>query len=496
MRMTRLTPVAACAAWALSLPEGPAAAQGADALDRRSPTSVVFGAESVRLPNDERMGLVGGTLLFEADGWWFGPGLYGAASGERGGLFVGGVEVQRRWRLGPGTLVAGLFAGGGGGAAAPVGGGLMLRPALSWLADLGPLQAGLSYSAVRFPSGDISSSQFGLVVSWDGEFHHGALDQVGSAGASGSRSGLGADTLAGTLTTYDLRGTGGADRRIGLGGIRLDRLVEGAPLGGRWHWGVEAAAAASGDAAGYMEVLGHGGWDLPLTPGGALRAGVRGALGLGGGGAVPTGGGAIAKVALNASLAITPSVRTGLEFGRLVALDTPMYAPTAQWWLSVDLQPTPDTTGLRRGTLARTEWTAAIQHYANAARRDGSEQALQTFGIKFARYASEHLYATGQGYLAFAGDAGAYGTGLVGLGLATRPGPWRAGAELMVGAAGGGGVATQGGAIVQALAWGAWSWRPELELRVGVGGVRARDPGLSTPIFEVSITRAFAELAP
>jgi hypothetical protein len=49
---------------------------------------------------------------------------------------------------------------------------------------------------------------------------------------------------------------------------------------------------------------------------------------------------------------------------------------------------------------------------------------------------------------------------------------------------------------VQALAWGAWSWRPELELRVGVGGVRAREPGLSTPIVEISITRAFAQLAP
>jgi hypothetical protein len=57
-------------------------------------------------------------------------------------------------------------------------------------------------------------------------------------------------------------------------------------------------------------------------------------------------------------------------------------------------------------------------------------------------------------------------------------------------------VVTQGGAILQALAWGAWAWRPELELRLGVGGVRARGTGLSTPIVELSITRAFAELAP
>lgn len=491
-----LTCVAASVACTLTALAGQVTAQGLDALDRRITTSVVSGAESVRLPKNERMGLVGATMLLEADGWWLGPGLYGAASGERGGLFVGGAEIQRRWRLGPGRLVAGLFAGGGGGAAAPVGGGLMVRPALSWLVDLGPFQAGFSYSAVRFPSGNISSRQAGLVASWDGEFRHGALSKVGSAAASVSGSGFGAHDLAGTMSVYELRNTGSADRRIGLGGVRLGRAAEGAPFGGRWTWGIEAAAAAKGDAAGYMEVLGHGGWDRALTSGGALRAGVRGAIGLGGGGAVPTGGGAIAKTAANLTLEITPTTRTGVEVGRLIALDTPLHASTAQWWLAVDLQPLPDATGLRRGSLARTEWTAAVQHYAHAARSDGSTAALQTTGIKFARYAGEHLYATGQGHLAFAGGAGAYGTGLVGAGLATRPGPWRAGTEFLAGAAGGGGVVTQGGAIVQALVWGAWAWQRELELRLGVGGVRARGAGLTTPIVELSITRAFAELAP
>jgi hypothetical protein len=63
-----------------------------------------------------------------------------------------------------------LYVGGGGGAAAPVGSGLMLRPHVDLLADLGGWQAGLSASHVRFPDGAIRSTQLGLVVSLPDRF--------------------------------------------------------------------------------------------------------------------------------------------------------------------------------------------------------------------------------------------------------------------------------------------------------------------------------------
>jgi len=140
--------------------------------DTRVARSFELGYESIRLPAGERLGLMSGTLLFDVgDGWWFGPAVHGAAAGERGGLFVGGAAVERHWLFGPrweGT--ASLFVGGGGGAGAPVGGGLMVRPAASLLYDFGPLRAGASVSYVRFPSGDISSRGFGIVLAWDGSY--------------------------------------------------------------------------------------------------------------------------------------------------------------------------------------------------------------------------------------------------------------------------------------------------------------------------------------
>ncbi len=471
----------------------------APAYERSIATSTLANVERVRLPGGEHMGLTGVSLLFDVgQGWWLGPAAYGAAGGSRGGLFVGGVELQRRWRFGSGQVVAGLYAGGGGGAAAPVGGGLMLRPALGWLHDVGPVQLGVAVSAVRFPSGDISGTQLALLLAWDGSFDHAAAARAGATGADVRRSGVGVDRLVGTFTSYALRGAGVRERRIGLVGARLEQQREGAPLGGTWRWGLETAGAASGGAAGYMEILGTAGWDAPVGSGGAIRAGARAAMGLGGGGGVPTGGGVIARLLLGASLQLDSRLATGVEAGWLRAADTSLHAPVAQWWLAWALEPAPDAQGLRRGVLVRTEWTAALQHYTHAARRDGSTRALDTVGLKLARQLDEHVYVTGQAHSAYAGGAGAYSVGLVGLGVVTaaRPQPWRVGAELLVGAAGGGGVASGGGAIAQGVAWAGLALADDIELRIGAGRARSRRDGLASPVFELSISRAFAQLAP
>jgi len=461
--------------------------------DRAKPLSTLFGYETVTLPGNERMGLLGGSLLFEtAPGWWFGPGVYGAASGERGGLFVGGAELQRRWRFGGTQLVAGFYAGGGGGAAAPVGGGLMLRPALTLLQDLGPLQAGLSWSHVRFPSGDIGSSQLGVVLAWDGEFRYADASRAGETVSDTRRSGVGVDQVVGTVGVYELKHGSTPDRRIGLVGGRLER--RGAD--GRFYWGMEAAGAASGDAAGYMEILGSAGWDLPLGAG--VRAGVRGALGLAGGGAVPTGGGAIGKAALTLSAQLSPTWSTGVEIGRMWGLDTSLYAPMAQWWLAAALEPTPDAGGSATGRLQRTEWTLALQHYTDAARRDGSSRPLDTVGLKLTRYSTENLYLTGQAHSAYGGGAGAYSIGLIGAGLATAAPVrgWQTGIEALIGASGGGGVDTSGGALVQGVAWAGWSNGSWGQWRVGLGALRSLKGNLSTPLLELAWTWPLAQSAP
>lgn len=455
------------------------------------PTSVMLGAERVGLPQSENMGLVGASLLFEVgETWGLGPAVYGAASGQRGGFFVGGVEVQRRWAVGSGlTLAAGLFAGGGGGAAAPVGNGLMLRPALTVLKDLGrEWQAGLSWSSVRFPDSQITSNQLGLVFAWRSDFRHYSGGTQGERIGNGHASGLGFDRMLATFGRYELRdGTG---RSLNLAGVRAERRTRTDGL----TWGLEAAVAASGDAAGYMEVLGTAGWSLAPLPDVApsWRLGVRAAAGLGGGGALPTGGGVLGK--LTATMEWRPALgwTVGADIGGVRGANGPLRADHAQVWVGIDLEPGLDDRAAAEGQVVQTEWSAALQHHARSVRKDGTRRSLDTIGLKLNRYVGTNLYLSGQAHSAFGGGAGAYSIGLVGVGWASNAtSRQRLGAELLVGAAGGGGVETSGGAIVQGLLWAGGKISPTSEWRIGAGLVRARGNGLDSPVIEISWSKAF-----
>ena len=492
--LKRLHPITVIALVAALQWPGTGQAQSASTGLASLPITTSLGFETLRLAQGEHLGLVGSSLLFDiGSDWAVGPAVYGAASGRRGGLFVGGIELQRRWRLADGlSLATDLFAGGGGGAAAPVGGGLMLRPAVTLWKDLGPaLQGGLSWSSVRFPSGQIASQQVGLVLAWHDEFAYFPHTDAGSnlGAAPGTSTGLGFDRIAATATSYRL--TDGSARHIGLAGARAERRSRADGLA----WGIEAAAAAKGDAAGYMEFLGTGAYSVAPLPSvlPSWQVGVRVGAGLAGGGAVPTGGGVIGKAAATMAWSPAPGWTLGGEFGALRGMRSALRAREAQVWLGIDLEPGFDGRGDAPGTVVRTEWVGTLQHHVRAERRDGTRQSLDTIGLKLNRYLGENFYLSGQAHSAFAGGAGGYSIGLFGAGLATSPrSSWRLGAEVLIGAAGGGGVATAGGALTQGLAWASWAPSKRSEWRAGLGASRPlRGGSLVSPIAEVSWSRAF-----
>jgi hypothetical protein len=282
----------------------------------------------------------------------------------------------------------------------------------------------------------------------------------------------------------------GSDRHLGLAGARAERRSNA----NGFTWGLEAAAAAKGDASGYMELLGTTSFSFALMPSldPSWRLGVRLGGGLAGGGAVPTGGGLVAKAAGTMEWSIYPGWTVGAEYGLVRSAKASLRARQAQVWLGIDLEPRLDGKSDDPGHIVRTEWVGVLQHQTRVKRSDGTSQAIDTIGLKLNRYLGDHFYVSGQAHSAYAGGAGAYSVGLIGAGLVTSTqAPFRAGIEAAIGAAGGGGVDTAGGAIARSVVWAGWNPSPKSEWRAGIGITRGLHSGQVSPLGELSWSRAF-----
>lgn len=465
-------------------------ASSGEAQPQVMPMSVQMRFDPARIEGGERLGLLSTALLLETSpDWWMGPVVVGAARGQRGGFFVLGGQVEWRWQLsGAWRAQLGLMAGGGGGGGAPVGGGLMVVPSASLLYDWGAVQAGLAWSRVNMPSGRIGSQQVGLVLNWDGRLHYFDAADIGRSSMASTRSGLGMDRLMLTGAQLNVRARQGApSSTVKLLGVRAEQRA-----GANCYWGIEAAAATHGGADGYMEVLATGGWETSASALGLndLYAGVRLGLGMGGGGALDTGGGSLAKAAGVLRWEIGPDAFVGVEAGVVRAGSGDYRGQYAQWQLGWQL----DHPG--RSSSAQVigvDWSASLQHVIHAQRKDGRQLDLDTVGIKVKRQLGAQFYLTGQAHSAFAGQAGAYSLGLAGAGWQTELGgpTWRLGAELLAGAAGGGGVDTQGGAVAQGMVMLSRRLGARSELQIGAGRVRSLRGGLSSPVLDLSWVQSF-----
>lgn len=471
----------------------PMLTHAADGLDSR-PVDLRLSMETIELPGGERMGLVGGTYFFQlAPDVYLGPAVYGAASGQRGGFFTGGVDLAWKKPLWSSAFVrTGLYLGGGGGGSAAVGGGLMLRPyaELGWQRE--GYSLGLSASQVRFPNGDIRSTQLGLVLSFDDDFAYAPAAQAGQPVRSARRGGVGFDRIsvvAGQVrpdaSSRDVNGapyTGS----IGYAGFRADQMISD-----HFFWGLEAGAAVSGGADGYAEILGVLGAEQPLW-GDRLRVGARVAAGLGGGGRIATQGGTLVKAAVGARAQLTDHASLALEVGRVRAPNGRFNARMATLLLGLDLDAMPLASADR--VLQGMEWEGKLTRYTSAARYSGAAQAFDTVGLAINRRINPHLYFTGQALSAVDGRAGGYSMGLVGLGAnsAEFAGGWSAGAEALVGAAGGGGVHTQGGAVVQVGSHLSHALAGGTRIKLGLGRVKSLKGELNSPLIDLSLNVPFS----
>jgi len=455
-----------------------------------TPTAWRMTAETLKLPGGEKMGMVAGNLLFDvSDKLRLGVGSYGAVQGERGGFITLGVAGEVQQRLSPSWLVhAGLFvgAGGGNGDNHLAGGGLMLRgdAGLTYAtADYGNFGVGVSH--VRFPSGEIASTQPYLqyeypVYSLLNPGWSATLPSSGSAWMDAVQSRP--NEFALVARSYQIPSSvvrdDGQPQHSGmqlLGAEWLSYVDE------RWFLRLDSEGAMGGQSAGYMQILAGGGYRLPLTRSTAIK--LHAAAGPAGGGGADTGGGLLLDAGVSLQQNLTKRTALELSVGEVRAPDRSFKARSVSLKLNYQF-------GLPGVSSTAVPWSAlrdfdaeylrvrvANQTYFKAApqwRNQFVEQPVSNLGVQLDYFVSPHWFVTGQGLAAYAGKAGAYMTGQVGMGTQWPVSEhWFVEGEALLGAAGGGGLAVGSGLVAQANAAAGCRLSKSLSLMATAGRINA-----------------------
>jgi hypothetical protein len=465
-----------------------ATAQSGRSISPNGQVSSIY--EEWIISGNESMGMSGLGLHFDATEYLtLGFGTWMAVRGERGGFITLGVDATLRWPLTDRlTGRTGLFLGAGGGkdGLKLAGGGLMIRPhtRLSW--ETTPwlsLSAGFSHS--RFPYGGIiSSAQPFIEAAIPVALPINAHRRTGEPGRL-------EDTSIATVVrfirpTSASRTTGGRPQHnLALLGIELRSYVSPNFFGK-----VETQGAIEGNNSGYMQILAGVGYQMNIRNG--LSASVDLSAGGAGGGAVETGGGVLLNAGAGAQVNLTRNLFVGLAGTWNTApsgtYDGPGYTIKAGY----------RTGGISSGDRRepyRVRARFVNDTYLRAAegwRSSNKDVQVDNLGVQFDVYLGRAVYLTGQGIAAYRGKAGAYMIGLLGAGI-TAPGYswWFLNAEVMVGAAGGGGLRTGSGMVWQTNAGPGIRMNPNLSVMVTAGRLESFDGPFKANVLSLGLVWNF-----
>ena len=473
-----------------------------------SPTAIRMTYESLSLPGGENMGMLGGDLLVSVnDHLRLGVGTYGALRGERGGFITLGVEGELQQRINESWMShAGLFVGAGGGRGGYTlsGGGLMLRGDVGVSYESkGYGNIGFGVSHVRFPSGTITSTQPYIQY----EYPFNSLLGAGWPEVPTLDRSIRLDPVQASANEFALVGrhykfASSAKRDDGQpqnSSMQLVGVEWLSYLNERWFLKMESEGAMGGENNGYMQILLGGGYRMPITRSTTLK--MHAAAGPAGGGGADTGGGLLLDAGLGLQQNISKNLAIELLAGGVTAPSHSFEALNLALKLNYqfglpDVSSTPvswnalgdfDTQQLRV-RLANQTYFKADPNWRNRS----INQEVSNLGVQVDYFLSPHLFITGQGLAAYAGDAGAYMTGEVGLGTQwDLTQHWFIEGEGLVGAAGGGGLAVGGGLVAQANASLGYRLSDALSIMATAGYIEAPRGDFKAKVAGISLAYQF-----
>ncbi len=444
-------------------------------------------------PNMDFTGIHYNVML---NNWAYGGlGFYGAVGGIRGGFFTLGVNAGAKVNITDKLFLdTGFHFGGGGGASAPDGGGAFILPHANIGYDFDAFTVSSGWSYVNFfDGGNIKGHQLYAAVQIPLSFNFSdfknkeksfSVDDLNLTEWKEHSSRL---SLMVHLNNLSVKGdskfsTGEsmAGRTIRLAGFELNSFFNK-----NWFFFVKADGAYSGIPAGYMDIFLGGGYHLSMNKN-RTNIQAKFGVGAGGGGGVDSKGGFLIYPDISIEQKLFDKVYLSINKGYLMSPDSHFLSSTLGFGLkyyvdkdgiATDYE-TPSK-GKFKGiqTIVKQDW------YIGAQRNGNFEQDMHQISLQINFFLNKYLYGAGQTSFANFGDAGAYAEGIVGLGVQSnnffndRVSVF---AQILGGAAGGGGISTGQGLIVKPSAGINVNVTNNLSLKGGIGYVKARGGQLST----------------
>ena len=461
-------------------------------------SSIDLTHEKVKISSNENLGLVSlGYLLNFDNSFYAGARFFGAVSGKRGGFFTAGIDGGYKYYFTPSIFSKiGTFVGGGGGGSAPQGGGLMIKPYLELLVKSSPLSYGISFSKVKFPNGDIDSNQIGLVFEY-------SFNQLFLA-----------DNLDNNKLNYELKKSNlflkmkndyykmiiqnyHPKTKKNLSNqdtqdIKLIGFEYGREIKPNFYGFLQSSGAFSGGADGYAEVLLGGKYFINFAN--FAKLSLSAGIGSGGGGRVNTGGGSLYKLSSGVEFnykKLTASVLTGY----ISSFNSKFRANTATFGLGYKDKFSTFQDGFvpynKKSSL--NKWSIKVSNKTynsnSTIKKNGQPSPnIQLLGFKINRYLTDNFYLSGQAFSAYKGKAGGYATGLFGVGYNKNISKsFYINCEALVGAGGGGGIATGGAMIYQGELGVGYKLNKNLSLETMLGKVKAKNGTLDTNTAQVAL---------
>ncbi len=466
----------------------------------------------IKMPNNEEdMGFTGIHYNLMLNNWSYaGVGFYGAVSGIRGGFFTLGINAGIKQKVTDGLFIdAGFHFGGGGGASAPDGGGAFILPHISIGYDFTPFSITTGYSYINFfDKGNIANSQvyvaLQIPLSFDNTSFklrekHFSSDVLKKSMWKQDTNRMSllihANNLSVKGNSQFINGNKINNKTIRLAGFELNSYFTKSVF-----FFVKADGAYHGIPAGYMDIFVGAGYHLAMNKN-RTNILAKFGVGAGGGGGVDTKGGFLIYPDISIEQKLFNNLYIAINKGYLMSPDSYFLSSTLgfglKYYVDKDGIFFNDTT-FNKLKFKGVETIIKQEMYANAYRNGGFAQNMHQISLQFNFFLNKYVYGAGQTSFANFGDAGAYAEGIVGLGVESNTfftNNISVFAQILGGAAGGGGISTGQGLIVKPSVGINYQLSDKLNLRGGIGYVKARGGNLSSKFVNIGLNYRFSFLS-